>query len=324
MTTASPALAAPAGEERAALGAALVCYTLWGFLPLMFMGLAQLGSSALEILAHRTLWSVFWAGLLVVMARQAPEVRRVLTEPRTLLLLAASTALILANWGGYVWATTNQHTLEAALGYYLNPLLNMAAGALLFRERIGRAGKVAIALAAVGVLLQAVAIGRPPWVSLLLAFSFCAYGVIRKRVKADAQTGLFIECLYLTLPGAAYVLWLELSGVGNFTDSLGEAVWLALLGPATVVPLALFAWAARRLNLSTMGFLQFLAPTLQFGVGLWAGESFTPLRALSFVFIWGGVAVFALAAWRRHRQPALSPHLSAVQTQNARGAQSEA
>jgi chloramphenicol-sensitive protein RarD len=308
---------APApSETRAALGAALVCYGRWGVLPLLFMLMARLGSSSLEILAHRTLWSVIWAGLLVLLARQGPQVRQVLTQPRTMAFLGLSTLLILVNWGGYVWATTNGATLEAALGYYLNPLFNMAAGALIFRERIGRMGKVAIALAAIGVLLQAVALGRPPWISLALATSFCAYAVIRKRVKADAQTGLFVECLYLTLPGLAYVLWLERSGGGNFTDSPGEALVLLANGPATVLPLMLFAWAARRLNLSTMGFLQFIAPTLQFAIGLWAGESFTALRALSFGFIWAGVAVFALAAWRTHRRPALSPHLSDVQTQS--------
>ena len=310
MTTAAAAAAPAAGEQRSALTAAVACYTLWGFLPLLFMGLNGLGAGPWEILAQRCLWSVLWAGALVLLARQGAHARAVLADPRTLGLLAISTLLILVNWGGYVWATTHGATIEAALGYYLNPLLNMAAGALLFRERIGRTGKVAITLAAVGVLLQAVALGRPPWIALSLAFTFCAYGIIRKRVRADAQTGLFVECLYLTLPGAAYVLWLETSGLGNMTDSLGEALALAALGPATVAPLALFAWAARRLNLSTMGFLQFLAPTLQFAVGLWAGESFTPLRAASFVFIWAGVAVFAVAAVRSHRKPALSPHLS--------------
>jgi chloramphenicol-sensitive protein RarD len=134
-------------------------------------------------------------------------------------------------------------------------------------------------------------------------------------VKADAQTGLFVECLILALPGLLYVLWLERSGAGNFTDGPTDALLLLATGPATVIPLALFAWAARRLNLSTMGFLQFLAPTLQFMIGLLAGEQWTALRGVSFAFIWAGVAVFAFAAWRRHRTPELSPHLSAVQTQ---------
>ena len=311
--TAAASAAAPHPEARAALVAGVTCYTLWGFLPLLFMGLNSLGSSAWEILAHRALWSVLWAGLLVILARQGGQLAAVLAQPRTMALLALSTALILVNWGGYVWATTHGATLEAALGYYLNPLLNMAAGALLFRERIGRVGKVAIGLAVIGVLLQAVALGRPPWISIALALSFTAYAVIRKGVKADAQTGLFVECLYLTLPGLLYVVWLERSGAGNLTDGWGEALLLIGTGPATVFPLALFAWAARRLNLSTMGFLQFLAPTLQFAIGVMAGESFTPMRGLSFAFIWGGVAVFALAAWRRNRRPALSPHLAAVE-----------
>ena len=311
MTAAAPA-APPAEQSRAPLLAALGCYVLWGVLPLMFIGLNALGAGPWEILAHRTVWAVLWAALLVLVSRQGPHLLAVLRQPRTMAWLALSTLLILVNWGGYVWAVINGATIEAALGYYINPLLSMAAGALLFGERMGRTGRVAVALAAVGVLLQAVAIGRPPWIALMLAVTFCAYGVIRKRVKAEAQTGLFVECALLAVPGLLYVLWVERSGAGVFTEGWGPALALAALGPATVAPLVLFAWSARRLNLSTMGFLQFIAPTLQFCVGLLAGEPFTPLRALSFVFIWAGVAVFAAAAVRAHRKPALSPHLSTV------------
>ena len=177
----------------------------------------------------------------------------------------------------------------------------MVVGLWLFRERFDRWGWVAIALAAAGVALQALALGRPPWISLVLAISFGAYGVIRKRVPIEAQSGLLIECLILIPFGVAYVAWLQASGAGHALETPGNAGWALLNGPATVIPLALFAFAARRLPLSTLGFIQFLAPTLQFGIGVLAGEAFTPLRGLSFAFIWGGALVFAVGAWRRSR-----------------------
>ena len=298
MTSAS----APAPDGRA-LAAAVACYGLWGFMPLLFMAMAANGFGAPEILAHRAVWSVLFAGALVLLAGQAMQARRALATPKTLGWLALSTLLIAANWSVYVWATTHHATLEASLGYYINPLLNMAAGAVLFRERIDRWGKIAIALAAVGVLIQTAALGRPPWLSLILAFSFAGYGVIRKRVAADAQTGLFIECLLMLPFGLLLLTWLGAHGQAAGFQSPEQWLWALSSGPATVLPLALFAWSARRLPLTTLGFIQFLAPTLQFAIGVMAGEPFTPLRALSFVFIWSGAAVFALAAWRRSRAP---------------------
>ena len=288
-------------QGRAALLSAFACYTLWGLMPLLFMGQAAAGLDALEILAHRALWAVAVAGLLVWLAKQGGQVAAVFRAPKTLAWLAFSTALIGVNWGVYVWATTHGATLEASLGYYINPLLNMVVGLWLFREKIDRWGWIAIGLAAVGVLLQALALGRPPWISLILAFSFATYGVIRKRVPIDAQAGLLVECLLLAPFGLAWVLWLQATGAGAGFDSPGNTLWALANGPATVLPLSLFAWSARRLPLSTIGFIQFLAPTLQFMVGVWAGEALTPLRVMSFAFIGGGAGVFAAAALFRVR-----------------------
>jgi chloramphenicol-sensitive protein RarD len=296
--------ASPGGEGRSALLAGLACYGLWGFLPLYFHLLGGMGVGPAEMIAHRTLWSVFWALGLVWLSRQTPDVRRVLGEPRTMGVLALSTLMIFINWSIYVWAVEDHRVIEASLGYYINPLLNMAVGAVLFRDRVGMAGKIAIGLAVVGVAVQALALGHLPWVSLGLGISFCAYGVLRKQVKAEAQTGLFIECLYLAIPGLLYVLVLQQRGEGHFLTGTGVSLLLLAAGPATVVPLALFSWAARRLSLTALGFLQFLAPTLQFLVGLSLGETFTPMRALSFAFIWAGVAVFAWGAWRATRRAA--------------------
>jgi len=288
-------------QARAPFLSALGCYVIWGFMPLLFMGQAAIGFTSLEILSHRALWSVLFAGGLVLLASQSGQVRTALSQPRTLAWLVLATVLIAVNWGVYVWATTHQATLEASLGYYINPLLNMVVGLWLFRERIDRWGWVAIGLAAVGVLFQALALGRPPWISLILAFSFGAYGVIKKRVPVEAQAGLFIECLILLPCGIAYVVWLQASGLGHGFSSLEGFGWALLNGPATVLPLALFAFAARRMPLSTMGFIQFLAPTLQFCVGLATGEHFTVLRGVSFAFIWLGAGVFAAAALMRAR-----------------------
>ncbi|HYD28701.1 EamA family transporter RarD [Brevundimonas sp.] len=293
---------APGSDQgRAALLSAFACYGLWGLMPLLFMGQAAVGFDSLEILAHRALWAVAVAGLLVWLARQGGQVASVLRTPKTLAWLGLSTVLIGLNWGIYVWATTHEATLEASLGYYINPLLNMVVGLWLFREKIDRWGWIAIGLAAIGVLFQALALGRPPWISIVLAISFATYGVIRKRVPIDAQAGLLVECLLLVPFGLAWVLWLQHTGAGVAFDSPANTLWALANGPATVLPLALFAWSARRLPLSTIGFIQFLAPTLQFMVGVWAGEALTPLRILSFVFIWGGAAVFAAAAFFRVR-----------------------
>lgn len=294
---------ADTSETRKALIAGLVCYTAWGVFPLMFMAMARTGFSSGEILAQRGLWAVLFAAVLVVLSGQTDQVRRVLTSPRTLGWLALSTAMILMNWGAYVWATTHQHTLEASLGYYINPLLNMVAGLFLFREKIDRWGWVAIGLAALGVVLQTLALGRAPWLSIFIALSFAAYGVIRKRVQADAQTGLFVECLLMIPVGAGILIWLALAGQAVGFANPAHWGWSIASGLATVLPLALFSWSARRLPLSTIGFLQFLAPTIQFAIGVASGEALTPLRIASFVFIWAGAVVFALATlWRKRAE----------------------
>jgi len=291
----------PTPTDGRPVATAVACYALWGLLPLLFMALAGHGFSAPEILAHRAIWSVLVAALFVLLAGQRAEARRVLASPRTFGWLALSALLIAANWSIYVYAVTHQATVEASLGYYINPLLNMAAGAVLFRERIDRVSGVAIALAGVGVAVQAVALGHVPVIGLTVALTFCAYGVIRKRVAASAQTGLFVECLVLLPIGAAVLAWLGSRGEAVGFSSPASLAWALVNGPATVIPLVLFAWSARRLPLSTVGFIQFLAPTLQFACGVWAGEPLSALLVLSFGFIWAGAVVFVLAAFRRSR-----------------------
>ncbi|WP_409019622.1 EamA family transporter RarD [Brevundimonas vesicularis] len=298
----NPAPSAPASEARAALAAGVLCYLIWGFIPLVFQQMAHQGADAWEIMGHRAVWGVVWAALLVVIARQAAQVGHALRQPAVIGWLVLSTLLIAANWTVYVIAVNSGRTLDASLGYYLNPLLNMVAGAWLFREKMDRAGKLAMGLAAVGVLLQTVALGHAPWISLALALTFAAYGIIRKRVSVDAQTGLFIECLILALPGLAWLIWIQMQGTGHLGQTAQASFWLMAAGPATVVPLALFAWAARRMPLSSMGFLQFLAPTIVFIIGVMQGEALNGLRIASFGFIWLAVAVFAAGTVLRSRR----------------------
>lgn len=288
--------------SNAALISGMTCYIYWGFVPLLFQAIDRAGASPAEIVGHRTLWSVIWAGLLIAISGGANEVRQILKNPQTLGLLALSALLISTNWIVYVTAVNSHRTLDASLGYYINPLINMAAGAILFRERLDWSAKIAIGLAVVGVALQAVAIGRLPWLPLALAASFGGYGIVRKHVKTDANSSLFIECLMMAAPGGFYVFWLEQHGLGHFGHGLGVSVLLFIAAPVMIIPLALFGWAARRMPLSTMGFLQFLAPTISFAIALIEGEAFTPMRAASFAFIWIGTAIFAIGTWRAARR----------------------
>ena len=298
MSARSGERAGAAAEAKAAILAGTLCYFFWGFLPLLFKAVAWAGAGPWEIVAWRTIWSVFWAGGIVLITRGGRNVAAAIRTPQTLLWLIASGCLIGGNWSLFVWAVNSGHTLDASLGYYLNPLMSVAAGMLLFRERIGRAGWTAIALAGAGVVVQTIAHGGLPLAALGMATSFCLYGVIRKRVAANAQTGLFIECLVLAGPCLVYAVWLQSTGLGHATRPLA-GVLLFLGGPATVAPLVTFAWAARRMPLSTLGFLQFIAPTIQFITGVAFGEALPPLSLVAFGLIWAGVAVYAFSAWRK-------------------------
>ena len=241
---ASNGAAGPTGT-RGPLGAGLACYLLWGLLPILFIWADRTGAGAFEVVAWRTIWALPCAGALALMTAGRGVLKGI--GRATLGLLVLSSALIAVNWCTYVWAVEAGKTISASLGYYILPLLNMAVGAVAFRERITRLGLVAIALAAVGVVLQGIALGEFPWVSIVLALSFGGYGVVRKVAKVEALAGLLVECLILFGPALAYVAWLYAGGHGVFGRRLDASLLLALAGPATAVPLAMFGFAARRL-----------------------------------------------------------------------------
>ena len=301
MTAAAPG-ETPAGVIRQALIAGIACNLLWGAAPILFMALGHAGASPWEIVGQRAMWSAPWALALVLVSRQGGQVLRIARQPRTLAMLFLSGASIATGWTLYVWAVNHGHNLDASLGYYINPLLNMAAGAVLFRERIDKFGMTAIGLALTGVAIQTVALGRLPLISLVLATTFWIYGLIRRQIAVDAQAGLFVETAFIAVPGLAYVIWLGHTGGALFGHAWGTSLLLSAVGPMTVAPLALFSWTARRLPFAILGFLQYISPTVGFAIGVIVGEPLTPLRMVSFGFIWVGVAVFAFGAWRAARR----------------------
>lgn len=280
---------------------AVIAYTLWGVLPAYLKTLS--GVSALEVLSHRVFWSVPFGALILTLRRQWPEVFTALFNKRVLAMLALAALAISANWLIYVWAVLNERVLEASLGYYINPLMYVAAGVFIMGEQLRRAQIVSVALATAGVLTLTFGAGVFPAVSLALAILFTAYGYIRKTTDVGAMPGLFIEVLLLSPIAFLYVLWLMNAGQAMFLSGDGGLdVLLVLAGPATVIPLVCFALAARRLRLSTIGFLQYIGPTLQFFLGLYYKEAFTVYHAICFGLIWIALGIFSFDALRENRR----------------------
>jgi chloramphenicol-sensitive protein RarD len=302
-------MASSPSPDRAGLSAGLAAFVSWGLFPLLFDAMAGLGASAWEIVGWRTLWSVPFVAALVAAGGRGGETAAIFKSLRRLTPLLASAALIAVNWTVYVWAVSSGRTLAASLGYYINPLLTLAFGAVFFGERVSRLSWIGVALAAIGVGVQALALGAVPWIPLVLAFSFASYGAVRKHADVDAATGLLVECLVLAPPALILVAALGFSGAGHFGRAPTLTALLILAGPLTVAPLTAFAFAARRLPLGLIGFLQFISPTLQFACGVYLGERLAPSNLLAFGFIWAGVATFVLGRRARCLSAA-----SAVQT----------
>ena len=287
-------------ETRAGLFAAMAAYGLWGFLPLYFQFLGDM--PPLVILAHRIVWSVPTALVLIVAAGKWGEFAGVFRTPRMLLTLLGSSIAIAANWTIYIWAVTNERVLEGSLGYYINPLIVFLFAALFFGERFRLLQLLAVGIAAAGVFNQTLVVGEFPWVSLSLAFSFAIYGAIRKTTNVDSRIGFGMEALLLFVPALAYLVFFLPPGIAAFgSGEPGYVTLLLLAGPLTATPLILFAIGARRLRLSTIGILQYIAPSVQFVIAIAMGEPFTPGHAVTFGLIWTGVLVFTLAG----RQPRL-------------------
>ena len=287
-----------ASPVRAAT-AAIAGYTIWGLSPIFYKLLGFAGAA--EIVLHRAVWSVPTLALVIWLARSWTQVISVLTRPKTLGLLVFSGILIAANWWLFIFAVQTDQVLEVSLGYYINPLMNVAVGIFIFRESFGWWRAAAILLAAIGVINQILTVGSLPLIALALAGSFTVYAYIRKTIAVDGRVGLFIETLVIFLPSLIVLSFIETSPAGHFTDGPLQAFLLIMAGPMTVAPLLLFIIGARGLHFATVGILQFLAPTLQFAVAVAYGEPFTAAHALTFAFIWAGLACFTVSMLRRRK-----------------------
>lgn len=290
--------------DRKGLTAAIASYVLWGVFPLYWVLLKHV--PALQIIAHRIVWCALFVVGWLLFKQGRGWLRLALAQPRVGRLLLLSSLLISFNWGIYIWAVTHGHVVEASLGYFINPLVNVVIGVLLLRERLNPAQWSAVAIAAVGVLWLALQHGDPPWIALALAFSFAFYGLIRKVAQVDAIPGLAIESLFLLLPALAWLGWAQWQGTAAFLDGrIGSDVLLVVGGGLTALPLIGFAYGARRIPYSLVGILQYIAPTLQLLAGvLLLGEAFTGSQAIGFACIWFALAIYATDGWRRaRRQP---------------------
>ncbi len=280
---------------------AVIAYTIWGFLPAYFLFVHMV--SPPEMLAHRIIWSVPFGALIIAARGQWKEVYRAMTTPKTLGWLALAAFFIALNWLVYIMAVQRAQIFQASLGYYINPLLYVLVGVVFFGERLRALQLVAVALAVIGVAVLTASGGEFPWISIVLAISFTIYGVIRKQVIIGGMPGLFIETLLLAPAGVIWISWMLSEGTAVFPDlSPGLKLTIMGSGPLTVLPLLCFALAARRLTLSTIGFLQFIGPTLQFAIGVYSGEQLSPPRLVCFVLIWTAVVLFCADTIRSRRR----------------------
>ena len=275
-----------------------VCaYTIWGSFPLFF-ALFQ-GVPALEILVHRIIWSCVFLAIVISGLRRWQPVKDAFAIPRQLWRVLGCALLIALNWGVYIYAVETHHVLQASLGYFLTPLVNVALGMVVLREQMGRWQMAAVAIAGVGIALQLFMLGELPWITLVLAVSFGVYGLLRKQIQLDGLSGLFVETLLLLPLGLMAFGWLATSGASNFTRDLPTGSLLMASGVLTAIPLLLFAGAARRLRLATVGFLMYINPTLQFVIALLVfNEPLSLIQLISFMVIWLALIVYSVSSWQ--------------------------
>jgi chloramphenicol-sensitive protein RarD len=290
------------------VGYALAAYLVWGLLPLFLRLLAPTPTP--EILAHRIVWSGVTMLLVLLAMRRLAWIRPALAEPRRLLRFVVTAALISVNWLLYIWSIQAGHVVDASLGYFINPLVNVLLGALLLHERLRRGQKLSVALAAFGVAWLTALAGSPPWIGLAIAASFSLYGLLRKTAPLGALEGFAVETAVLGPLAAGYLAWLWAHGTLAFAAAAPATRWLLVAaGPITTIPLLLFAAGARRIPFSMLGVLQYLSPTLQWLVGIYAfHEAFDTHKAIGFGFIWVALVVYAgegaWAGWLRGRSAA--------------------
>ncbi|WP_328480309.1 EamA family transporter RarD [Streptomyces sp. NBC_00377] len=291
-------------EGRTGLLNGLAAYGMWGLVPLFWPLLKPAGAT--EILAHRMVWSLAFVAAALLVVRRWAWAGELLRQPRRLGLVVIAAAVITVNWGVYIWAVNSGHVVEASLGYFINPLVTIAMGVLILKERLRPVQWAAVGVGFTAVLVLTIGYGRPPWISLTLAFSFATYGLVKKKVNLGGVESLAAETAVQFLPALAYLLWLSAHGDLTFaTEGTGHAALLASTGIVTALPLVCFGAAAIRVPLSTLGLLQYLAPVFQFLLGvLYFGEDMPPARWAGFALVWLALVLLTGDALRTSRRTA--------------------
>jgi chloramphenicol-sensitive protein RarD len=281
---------------------ATLAFLCWGLFPIYFHALNEVPPG--QILAHRVVWSLLFLAIVLTFRRQWKWLPAVLRQPRVIGSFVASAFLLSANWLVYIWAVNNGHVIEGSLGYFINPLVNIMFGYLILKERLRRVQWMAIALAALGVAWLTWQTGSVPWIALILASTFGAYGLMRKTAALGALEGLSFETMVLFPLALGYLVWLSLHGANGFVNSASDSTrWLLIAaGPITAIPLLLFASGARKIPLAVLGMLQYISPTIQFLLGVWLfHEAFTAERLVGFLLIWSALALYAAEGLWRNR-----------------------
>ncbi len=285
-------------DTRAGFLFALFAYGIWGFLPLYMKLVAHI--PAVEVVAHRILWSIPVAAILLIVLRRSSDLVRAFKSPRILGLMMLSASFISLNWVLYVWAVAVERTTEAALGYYINPLISVVMGAVLLNEKLSRLQWSAVALATFAVAILTVKGGAFPWVALVLAFSFAMYGFLRKTVDIGPTQGFMVEVLLLSPIALGFVIWLSVNGANHFSIESGDIGLLLWAGPVTAIPLILYAFGAKGLRLSTLGLMQYIAPTLIFLVAVFVfKEPVSFWQMVAFALIWIALVLYSWSAWAK-------------------------
>ncbi len=289
-------------DARRGVFLALSAYLLWGTLPLYIKAVAHL--PLLEVVAHRIIWSVPIAAAVLVWLGRTGDFVTALRSPRMLKMAALTATLISVNWSIYLWAIVDDRAVEGALGYYINPLVNVVVGAVLLKERFDRWQIAAVLLATVAVIVLTIETGTVPWISLSLAFSFAAYAFFRKTLPIGPSQGFLLEVLILSVPSVAYVFWLSARGEGHFiAGSLDDTLLLLGCGAVTAVPLLLFSFGARLLRFSTIGIMQYIAPTIVFLIAVfYFEEPFGRAQAIAFALIWAALAIYSWSMFAQSRR----------------------
>ncbi|MYQ34289.1 EamA family transporter RarD, partial [Streptomyces sp. SID4956] len=294
----------PTAERRIGLLNGFAAYGMWGLVPLFWPLLKPAG--AVEILAHRMVWSLAFVVAALAVVRRWAWIGELVRQPRKLALITVAAAVITVNWGVYIWSVNAGHVVEASLGYFINPLVTIAMGVLLLKERLRPAQWAAVGIGALAVVVLTVGYGRPPWISLCLAFSFATYGLVKKKVNLGGIESLAAETAIQFLPALGYLVWLGAQGESTFgAEGTGHALLLAATGIVTALPLVCFGAAAIRVPLSTLGLLQYLAPVFQFLLGiLYFKEAMPPERWAGFALVWLALILLTWDALRTARRAA--------------------